>query len=218
MHKSLACSIPSNIHIGCTRLCTELGVRSLLLFKFQRHNLINVSQLTASDINFAIVRPLVFKYAKLDNLAVVYACFVVRSHFLSEAEENMAYTGILSSRAMLCEILAMKLLGRFASSEMQLAVVLTASWNPLAGSPHHIANEIRAAIGGHEVDPQSALEVYTTVAPSSKSSLTYTLDGHCHRVKALYLFSPGPGYRQPYIQRPRGILNHIQPFGTCGQL
>ncbi|KAJ3533040.1 hypothetical protein NM688_g7340 [Phlebia brevispora] len=40
-------------------------------------------QLTASDINFAIVRPLVFRYAKLDNMAVVYACFVLLGHFAS---------------------------------------------------------------------------------------------------------------------------------------
>lgn len=77
-------------------------------------------QLTASDINFAIVRPLVFKYARLDNMSAVYACFVVRSHFLSEAEQGLAYSGVMLSRASLCEILAIKLLGTFASSRIRL--------------------------------------------------------------------------------------------------
>ena len=76
--------------------------------------------MTASDVNFAIVRPLVFKYARLDNMAVIYACLVVRSYFLDEAESNLAYAGVMLSRAMLCEILAMKLLGYFAQSQIQL--------------------------------------------------------------------------------------------------
>ena len=119
-----------------------------------------ISQLTASDINFAIVRPLVFKYARLENLAVVYACFVVRSHFLSEAEDNLAYSGVLLSRASLCEILAMKLLGTFASSPLRVATVLTASWNPLAGAPDEIVNDVKNMVGDDGMyDPQCALEV-----------------------------------------------------------
>ncbi|CCL98789.1 uncharacterized protein FIBRA_00794 [Fibroporia radiculosa] len=128
-------------------------------------------QLTASDINFAIVRPLVFKYAKLDNMAVVYACFVVRSHFLSEAEENVAYSGVMLSRAALCEILAMKLLGTFASSRIRLAAVLTASWSPLAGAPPEVVDEVRETIGNDDrYDPQNALEM--AIATESKAFLS----------------------------------------------
>ncbi|KAJ3735430.1 hypothetical protein DFJ43DRAFT_991229, partial [Lentinula guzmanii] len=43
-------------------------------------------QLTASDVSFSIVRPIVFKFARLKNLAIVYACLVVRSYFLGESE------------------------------------------------------------------------------------------------------------------------------------
>ncbi|KAI0368811.1 hypothetical protein BV20DRAFT_968928 [Pilatotrama ljubarskyi] len=131
-------------------------------------------QLTASDINFAIVRPLVFKYARLENLAVVYACFVVRSHFLSEAEENLAYSGVLLSRASLCEILAMKLLGTFASSQLRVATVLTASWNPLAGAPEEIVNDVKNMVGDDGMyDPQCALEM--AIATESKAFLASPL-------------------------------------------
>ncbi|KAL1940266.1 hypothetical protein VTO73DRAFT_9218 [Trametes versicolor] len=131
-------------------------------------------QLTASDINFAIIRPLVFKYAHLDNLAVVYACFVVRSHFVSEAEENMAYSGVLLSRASVCEILAMKLLGTFASSQLQVATVLTASWNPLAGAPAEIVSDVKNMIGDDGMyDPQCALEM--AIATESKAFLASPL-------------------------------------------
>ncbi|KAI0707123.1 hypothetical protein C8Q76DRAFT_748084 [Earliella scabrosa] len=131
-------------------------------------------QLTASDINFAVVRPLVFKYAKLENIAVVYACFVVRSHFLSEAEDNLAYSGVLLSRAALCEILAMKLLGSFATSSLRVATVLTASWNPLAGAPEQVINDVRQMIGEDGTyDPQCALEM--AIATESKAFLASPL-------------------------------------------
>ncbi|KAM5537199.1 hypothetical protein V8D89_009132 [Ganoderma adspersum] len=131
-------------------------------------------QLTASDINFAIVRPLVFKYSKLDNMAVVYACFVVRSHFLSEAEDNLAFSGVLLSRAALCEILAMKLLGTFASSPLRVATVLTASWNPLAGATEGIIEEVKSMVGmDGSYDPQCALEM--AIATESKAFLASPL-------------------------------------------
>ncbi|PIL35412.1 transporter [Ganoderma sinense ZZ0214-1] len=131
-------------------------------------------QLTASDINFAIVRPLVFKYSRLDNMAVVYACFVVRSHFLSEAEDNLAFSGVLLSRAALCEILAMKLLGTFASSQLRVATVLTASWNPLAGASEGIIEEVKSMVGvDGSYDPQCALEM--AIATESKAFLASPL-------------------------------------------
>lgn len=127
----------------------------------------SLRQLTASDINFAVVRPLVFKYAKLDNLAIVYVCFVVRSRFLSEATNNLAYSGVNLSRANLCEIMAMKLLNHFASSPLTLISTLTASWSPLAGASPEVINEVKSIIGGGGqglYDPQCALEVCSALS------------------------------------------------------
>lgn len=45
---------------------------------------------------------------------------VVRSYFLGEAESNLAYSGVNISRASLCEILAMKLLGYYAENKIHL--------------------------------------------------------------------------------------------------
>ncbi|CAL1716889.1 unnamed protein product [Somion occarium] len=129
-------------------------------------------QLTASDINFAIVRPLVFKYAKLDNMAVIYACFVVRSYFVQETEENLAYSGVMLSRAHLCELMAMKLLGHFSSNQMRLIATLTASWSPLAGAPPEIIAEVRELVSNEESlsEPQCALEM--AIATESKRFLS----------------------------------------------
>lgn len=131
-------------------------------------------QLTASDINFAIVRPLVFKYARLKNPAIVYACLVVRSHFLSAAEDDLAYAGVSLSRASLCEILAMKLVSHFASNRLQLVSVLTAGWSPLAGAPNDVVSEVQSLLGGEAEDiddPQSALEVRTAYTNHGSSRI-----------------------------------------------
>lgn len=112
-------------------------------------------------------------------MAIIYACLVVRSYFLGEAESNLAYAGVMLSRATLCEILAMKLLGNFAQNQIQLVagelhprlpwmkgklmrdLVLTTGWNPLAGAPANIIEEVKQTLGSEydAHDPQSALEV-----------------------------------------------------------
>ncbi|KAL1744466.1 hypothetical protein HDZ31DRAFT_64060 [Schizophyllum fasciatum] len=128
-------------------------------------------QLTASDVNFTVVRPVVLKYARLKNMAVVYACLVVRSYFLGEAEVNLAYSGVMTSRAMLCEILAMKLLSHFASNHIELVAVLTTTWSPLAGASHVVVDQVRDAYGGDEeaAPEKSALEM--AIATEAKKFL-----------------------------------------------
>ncbi|TRM64709.1 hypothetical protein BD626DRAFT_489672 [Schizophyllum amplum] len=128
-------------------------------------------QLTASDINFSIVRPIVLKYARLKNMAVVYACLIVRSYFFGEAEVDLAYSGVMTSRAMLCEILAMKLLSHFASNHIELVAVLTTTWSPLAGASSPIVDQVRDAFGGKEDDApeKSALEM--AIATEAKKFL-----------------------------------------------
>lgn len=120
-----------------------------------------LSQLTATDVNFAVVRPLELKYARLQNMAVVYACMVVRSYFVSRTATELAHSTVLASRATLCEILALKLLGRFASSKLQLVAVLTTLWNPLAGAPLDVVEEIKEVLGTEQAleSSQSAIEV-----------------------------------------------------------
>ncbi|KAJ7475729.1 receptor-activated Ca2+-permeable cation channel [Mycena latifolia] len=118
-------------------------------------------QLTASDINFSIVRPIVLKYAKLKNMAVVYACLVNRAYFLEESEDDLAYAGVMLSRATLCEILAMKLLSHFASNHITLVAVLTTSWSPLAGASPETVEQVKQVLGSNANinDGQSALEM-----------------------------------------------------------
>ncbi|TEB34488.1 receptor-activated Ca2+-permeable cation channel [Coprinellus micaceus] len=113
-------------------------------------------QLTAADINFTIVRPLVNKYARLRNMAVVYACLVVRQYFLAESESELAFAGVMLSRADLCELLAIKLLNRFATHYIQTIAVLTTSWSPLAGAPQQVVETVKTAMNADDDDIDSA--------------------------------------------------------------
>ena len=127
--------------------------------EIDRHD---VSQLTASDINFAIVRPLVSKYARLRNPSVVYACLTVRAHFLGASDDDLAHQNLMDSRAMMSELLAIKLSRSFAKYQLELAAVLVTAWNPLLGAPKEAVDKVLATLGGDEKDlnnPRSALEV-----------------------------------------------------------
>jgi hypothetical protein len=104
------------------------------------------------------------KYARLKNMSIVYVCLVVRSYFLAQAETDLAFANMMLSRANLCEVLAMKLLSRFATNYIQLVAVLTTSWNPLTGANQDVIQEVKQSLNAHDddmgsVNDQSAIEV-----------------------------------------------------------
>ncbi|KAG9315069.1 hypothetical protein JVU11DRAFT_4181 [Chiua virens] len=132
-------------------------------------------QLTAADINFTVVRPLVLKYARLQNMAVVYACMVARSYFLSRVATELAHSSVLDSRATLCEILALKLLSHFASSKLQTVAVLTTLWNPLAGAPLDVVEEVKEVLGKEEALESSQSAIEMAIATKAKAFLASTI-------------------------------------------
>jgi hypothetical protein len=104
---------------------------------------------------------------------VPYAALVVRSHFLGLAADDLAYSGVMLSRANLLEILAMKLLAPFAHSKVLIASALATGFSPLAGAPDHVVSDVQAALGGDPDalnEPQSALEV--AIANKAKAFLS----------------------------------------------
>jgi hypothetical protein len=89
-------------------------------------------------------------------MAVVYACLVVRQYFLAESESELAFAGVMLSRADLCELLAIKLLNRFATHYIQTIAVLTTSWSPLAGAPQQVVETVKMAMNADDDDIDSA--------------------------------------------------------------
>ncbi|EJU02408.1 hypothetical protein DACRYDRAFT_66519 [Dacryopinax primogenitus] len=120
------------------------------------------TQLNAPDVNFAIVRPLVFKYEQLNNSAIIYCFLLVRWHFVTLSESDLAYAGVNSSRAALCELLATKLVRGLSHRPMELASALTASWSVLQGASVPALAQIGLAVGGKPQEleePMNALEM-----------------------------------------------------------
>ncbi|KAG8965658.1 hypothetical protein FRC03_000293 [Tulasnella sp. 419] len=117
-------------------------------------------QLRAPDVNFSIIKPLVTKYARLENKGIICAFLVVRAHFLSSAEDDLAFSPLMNCRAAFCELMAMKLLREFASRRIELVIVCTTPWNILQGASEQTIKDIKIAVGERESeDPVSALEV-----------------------------------------------------------
>ncbi|KAI5479025.1 receptor-activated ca2+-permeable cation channel [Pseudohyphozyma bogoriensis] len=102
-------------------------------------------QLKSPTINFSIVRPLSIKLSKGPRppSALIYALLVNRIHFLSEADSDLAFLGVNTTRADLCELLAVKLLSAYetAPTSLELLHVLTADFSPFNGITKEMLSE-----------------------------------------------------------------------------
>ncbi|ORY79327.1 hypothetical protein BCR35DRAFT_321483 [Leucosporidium creatinivorum] len=89
-------------------------------------------------LNFSIVRPLSLKLSRGERppSGLIYALLVCRVHFLDVASDDLAFAGVNTSRADLCELLAIKLLSAYGSApqSLELLHVLTLCLNPFAGA------------------------------------------------------------------------------------
>lgn len=95
---------------------------------------LNYEQFKTPAINFSVVRPLLLKLSSNSKgkqqppAALIYALLINRVQFKNEAELDLAFVGVQTARADLCELLATKLLSAYSSSE--LLAVLTTNFNP----------------------------------------------------------------------------------------
>ncbi|KAG8913899.1 hypothetical protein FRC01_004332, partial [Tulasnella sp. 417] len=105
------------------------------------------------------IEALLLNLSRASRTAIIYACLMVKSHFIASADENVAFAPLYYSRATFCELLAIKLLQEF--SNFDLVVVCTTPWNALQGAPREAVSAIRAQVGDDEEleEPISALEM-----------------------------------------------------------
>lgn len=108
---------------------------------------LSYEELIGHELNFAIVRPLAVKYARLKSPAVLYALLVTRTHFLKEAERDLAYQGMNTTRAELCEILACKLLRTFSRDSMDLVAALCVALWPYTGADDETIDNAKRQYG-----------------------------------------------------------------------
>jgi len=102
------------------------------------------SQLTAPDLTYTLVRPLVEKYITIQqegNLSVVFCCLINQVNFTRD--ENMATQTISRSRAYLCEILATRIFRANANNLLNLTTALTTTWSVYSGADPNLISQAK---------------------------------------------------------------------------
>ena len=93
-------------------------------------------QLTAPDLTYTLIRPLLDKYGAIQrqgNMSVVFCLLLNRVYF---ARDHHLTTAALSqTRAELCEILDTRALREHADNMLELALALTTTWPVYSGAP-----------------------------------------------------------------------------------
>ncbi|TDL23602.1 hypothetical protein BD410DRAFT_695500, partial [Rickenella mellea] len=98
------------------------------------HTPLSYEAMVAPDLTYTLIRPLEEKYIHMihmGNLAVVFCLLLNRAHFLHD--QNMVSSPLSTSRAALCEILAIRALRAHGENMLDLVLATTTSWSVYSG-------------------------------------------------------------------------------------
>jgi hypothetical protein len=124
---------------------------------------LSLDQLRDVRLNVSVIRPLVDKLYEQDDISIVYALLVNRAQFLSEQAHLSNRQNVNFTRAMLCELIATRILRRFNEDNegprnlLVLAHILIAGFEPFQNAPESVRAEAGASSARHRTLP--ALEV-----------------------------------------------------------
>ncbi|KAI2636203.1 nonselective cation channel [Xylaria nigripes] len=140
---------------------------------------LTLEQLGDLRLNVLVVRPLVDKLYGLNDISIVYCLLVNRSQFLHEQEHMSHRQNVHYTRAMLCEVVATRILRRFGEDNpgseglLLLANILIAGFEPFQNAPDEVRREapLDSAWGYNRTLP--ALEIAILTGSRSFLSSTY---------------------------------------------
>lgn len=107
----------------------------------------SLEQLKDPRMNASVIRPLVDVYYKLQDVSVVYCLMVNRLQFLKEHVNVPHYQSVNITRAILCELVANRVLRRFSEDSpgaqglLLLANILVAGFDPFQGAPDDVIKD-----------------------------------------------------------------------------
>ncbi|GAA5911768.1 hypothetical protein JCM6882_003347 [Rhodosporidiobolus microsporus] len=189
-------------------------------------------QLKSPTINFSLIRPLTVKFSRGERPAIslIYSVLLARTYFNEKSEDDLAFAAVNSSRADLCELLAIKLLSAYgtAPGSFELLHVLSTTFNPFAGATVDMflpeegvdEEELSRLIEYGEDEATNALElgIFSKAKRFVKSALVQQV------IKAIYkgdvIYSPESNHaliqddykRKPVVElydwRKRPFLDH----------
>ncbi|MCJ1473583.1 hypothetical protein MMC13_002234 [Lambiella insularis] len=112
----------------------------------------SLEQLRSPRVNISIVRPLVDRLYDMQDISIVYCLLVNKVQFLREQVYRAHHQSVNATRALLCELLANRILRRFdednpgAKGVLFLANVLVAGFNAFQGAPEEVQRENHRSI------------------------------------------------------------------------
>ncbi|KAL9601534.1 MAG: hypothetical protein Q9219_002486 [cf. Caloplaca sp. 3 TL-2023] len=107
----------------------------------------SLEQLRAPRLNTLVIRPLVDRFYEQQDISIVYCLLVNRVQFLREQTYHAHHQTVNITRAILCELLASRLLRRYDEDNpghaglLLLANVLVAGFEPFQNAPQEIIQE-----------------------------------------------------------------------------
>jgi hypothetical protein len=107
----------------------------------------SLDQLRAPRMNITIVRPLVDEYYASQDLSMIYCLLVNRSQFIREHASAAHHQTINLTRALLCEIVAERVLRRYNEHNpgprglLKLATILIAGFDPFQNAPEALLDD-----------------------------------------------------------------------------
>ncbi|KAL8778446.1 MAG: hypothetical protein Q9203_002317 [Teloschistes exilis] len=107
----------------------------------------SLEQLRAPRMNALMVRPMVDRLYALNDISIVYCLLVNRVQFLREQTHHAHHQTVNITRALLCEILANRVLRKFDEDNpghaglLLLANILVAGFEPFQNAPEYILRE-----------------------------------------------------------------------------
>lgn len=106
-----------------------------------------IEQLRDPRMNMSVVRPLVDKLYEGNDVSMIYCLLVNRAHFQREQLTQAHQQSVCATRAVLCELLASRILRRFHEDNtgthglLLLAQILVGGFDPFQGAPPDVIEE-----------------------------------------------------------------------------
>ncbi|KAL8722098.1 MAG: hypothetical protein Q9225_001342 [Loekoesia sp. 1 TL-2023] len=109
----------------------------------------SLEQLRGPRLNTLVIRPLVDRFYNQQDISIVYCLLINRVQFLREQTYHAHHQTVNITRAILCELLASRLLRKYDEDNpghaglLLLANILVASFEPFQNAPEEVIHEER---------------------------------------------------------------------------
>ncbi|KAH9913920.1 uncharacterized protein B0H18DRAFT_887613, partial [Fomitopsis serialis] len=119
-------------------------VYPIILMVRSVHTPLTYDALTAPDLTYTLVRPLEEKYngyQRAGNLSIVFCLLVNCVYF--RRDDHLMTAALSRTRALLCELLAIRALRLHADNMLELALAIATSWPVYSGAPAELIERAR---------------------------------------------------------------------------